>query len=158
MRNPAVRGASQSYLTSSGFLGEDHFYLKWFPIISALSRVAIGSDSLSTRTRTIEALFDIIKSGSHFFLFSYWKAIFKNAISPIFDDLVERYEDSGDVSESGTSKEGRTALWIQTLRLVVEMFTDSFEVISGENGELLTCVLQWILYMLGRRDEKVKAF
>jgi hypothetical protein len=129
--------------------------LKWFPIVSALSRVAIESESLSTRTRAIEAMFETNKNGSHLFAFNYWKAIVKNAISPVFSDLVERYENSGDVSDNTNSKDGSTALWIQTLRFAVDTFTESFETISEGNGELITNLLDWILFMIGQRDEKV---
>ncbi|KAI9353054.1 hypothetical protein DFJ73DRAFT_829294 [Zopfochytrium polystomum] len=150
------RAPSQPYLISTGTLGEDHFFLKWFPIISALSRVAINSDNLTTRTRCLETLFETLQAGRHLFSFKFWKTIVKNVISPIFDDLTEQYENAAEKHVEGFfPKEGSTALWIQCLRLTVELYTDSFTALSEEDGELVENLKEWLLSMLRRRDEKL---
>ncbi|KAJ3297374.1 guanine nucleotide exchange protein for ADP-robosylation factor [Blyttiomyces sp. JEL0837] len=157
--NSLVRSSTQPYLLPSGIIGEDHFFLKWFPILAAFSRVTIDSESLAVRTRTLDALFETLMAGGYLFNIKYWKAVYKNIIIPVFDDLREQYdglmEQDGGNSVSAAVKEGRSALWIQSLRLLVDLMTQSFATISSEGGEILSISLKMVLSMLKRRDEKL---
>ncbi|CAG8710289.1 3578_t:CDS:2, partial [Acaulospora morrowiae] len=68
---------------------EEQFFLKWFPVVSGLSRLVIDSKSQNVRNKALEALFDILKSTGHLFEINYWNKIFRNVILPIFEDLKE---------------------------------------------------------------------
>ncbi|KAJ3333063.1 Brefeldin A-inhibited guanine nucleotide-exchange protein 2 [Blyttiomyces sp. JEL0837] len=157
--NSQIRAPTQPDLRPSGYIGEDHFFLKWFPILSALSRVTIDSRSLAVRTRALDALFDTLKAGGHLFSPKYWKTVYKNILIPVFDDLREQYDNAvekeGGGSLSNANREGGSALWIQALRLLVDLMTESFESIAADGGELLATALSIISAMLKRRDEKL---
>ncbi|KAJ3192256.1 Brefeldin A-inhibited guanine nucleotide-exchange protein 2 [Irineochytrium annulatum] len=151
-----IPGKSQPYLLPNGIISEDHFVLKWFPILSALSRVVIDSESLLVRTRALDSLFETLRAACLLFDVKYWKNIFRSVILPIFEDLKEFAEgrDADETSTNPGSKEGSTSIWIQGLRLLVDLFTDVFDIVSGGGGGLVQEALDLIILMLKRRDEK----
>lgn len=138
----------QPYLMESGLVSEEHFYLSWFPILSAFSRVVCESDGVLVRTHTMETLFESLKCSGHLFGAIYWKAIHRNVISPIFDDLCE-----------SSNIESNAAVLILGLRLLVDLISLHFDIIIDRNEEstyeFLQQSLDSMVDMIGKRDEKV---
>ncbi|KAI8903979.1 hypothetical protein EDD86DRAFT_213601 [Gorgonomyces haynaldii] len=135
----------QAYLTEQGTISEEHFYLSWFPILSAFSRVINESDSVLVRTHTMETLFETFKSSGHLFEPIYWKAIQRNVISPIFDDLYET---------DPQSQEARAAVLILGLRLLVDLVSVHFDLLVSFT-DFLEKSLDRMVLLMGNPDEKL---
>ncbi|KAJ3202735.1 guanine nucleotide exchange protein for ADP-robosylation factor, partial [Dinochytrium kinnereticum] len=169
MSTTSSRTPTQPYILPTGIISEDQFVLKWFPILSSLSRVTIDSSSLTVKTRALDALFETLRSASRFFDVKYWKNIHRSVLLPIFEDLREHTRDEGDngekdaatlVSEAEVAgialpKEGSSAIWIQGLRLLVDLFTDVFDVVAGSDTGIVADVLNLSIAMLKIHDEKL---
>ncbi|KAJ3097757.1 Brefeldin A-inhibited guanine nucleotide-exchange protein 2 [Phlyctochytrium planicorne] len=155
-----ARAPTQPYILPTGIISEEHFVLKWFPILSSLSRVAGDSENLNVKTRALDALFETLRSAGRFFDSKYWKNIHRSVILPIFEDLKEfsrsEAESTSDKLPQAISlpKEGSSAIWIQGLRLIVELFTDVFDIVAGDTG-IVADVLNLSVSMLKIRDEKL---
>jgi brefeldin A-inhibited guanine nucleotide-exchange protein len=109
---------TQPYLLLNGCISEEHFYLSWFPILSAFSRVVTESDDLLVRTHTMEILFEIFKTSGPLFDAPYWKKISRNIVNPIFDDLNDQ--------EAASARESNSAVLIHGLRLLVSLVSEHF--------------------------------
>ncbi|CAG8691174.1 2151_t:CDS:2, partial [Cetraspora pellucida] len=94
---------------------EEQFFLKWFPVVSGLSRLVIDSESEDIRNKALETLFEILKSTGHLFEINYWIKIFRNAIIPIFEDLKEPTL-SQQSSTIDKRPETTLEIWVQTIR------------------------------------------
>ncbi|KAJ1330546.1 hypothetical protein BSLG_009308 [Batrachochytrium salamandrivorans] len=151
----------QAYLMANGCVSESHFYLSWFPIFSAFSRVIIESDGVLVRTHTMETLFDMLRTSSHLFDSKYWRTIHRNIISPIFEDL-------SDPATEPVSGEANSAVLILGLRLLVEMISLHFDLlvrgsVSGDKAsdtggqEFVQNSLERMLFMMGKKDDKLAA-
>ena len=147
-----------------GFVSEEQFFLKWFPILSALSRVVIDSGSSAVRGRALDALFDVLKVAGHRFEGKYWKSIYRSVVLPIFEDLRDPSVISDRKASLVNQKEGLQAVWIQTLRQLVDLVTVSFEKVTVQSDRtamldkfegLFQGVLDLTVSMLERRDEKL---
>ncbi|KAJ3056406.1 Brefeldin A-inhibited guanine nucleotide-exchange protein 2 [Rhizophlyctis rosea] len=145
----AQRSGSVPYLLPSGIVSEDQFYLKWFPILSAFSRVIIGSKSAAVRTRATDALFDTLRDAGHLFESKYWMKIFGSVVAPIFEDLRDPME------LNGNKKEDSSAVWIHGLRLLIDLTSSFFDKLVGDGGEVMRGVLDLMTGMLERKDEKL---
>jgi brefeldin A-inhibited guanine nucleotide-exchange protein len=110
--------SSQPYILPNGCISEEHFYLSWFPILSAFSRVITESDGVLVRTHTMEILFEILKSSGRLFDAPYWKKIARNIVNPIFEDLNDQ--------EINIGRESNSAVLIHGLRLLVSLMTEHF--------------------------------
>ncbi|TPX34634.1 hypothetical protein SmJEL517_g02669 [Synchytrium microbalum] len=155
---------AKSVPAALGFVSEEQFFLKWFPILSALSRVVIDSDSSAVRGRALDALFDVLKVAGHRFEGKYWKNVYRSVVLPIFEDLRDPTSLSGRKASLGSQKEGLQAVWIQTLRQLVDLVTVSFEKFTLQSDHaamldkfegLFQGVLDLTVSMLERRDEKL---
>lgn len=127
------------YLLKNGKVSEEHFYLSWFPILSALSRVVTESDGMLVRTHTLESLFETLRSCAPLFEPSYWKAIQRNVISPIFDDLSE-----------SITQETNVAVLILGLRLLADLLSTNLERL-----DFLKDSLSRMVKIMGEHDEKL---
>lgn len=141
---------------------EEQFYLMWFPILSALSRVVIDHNSPVVRGEATDALFSVLKQSGHLFDLTMWRNIRRSVILPIFEGLSgsggEDFEnESGD--ESGplarwaaapTSEEA--AIWVQGMRELVDLAAALFLRLT-EPLELVRIVLDLVVPMIGRRNE-----
>ncbi|KAI8846695.1 hypothetical protein BC829DRAFT_445129 [Chytridium lagenaria] len=149
----------QPYILADGTVSEEHFVLKWFPILSSLSRVAIDSESLNVKTRALDALFATLQSASRFFDVRYWKNIHRSVLLPIFEDLKEQHRGQGEggdeESSVGRVREGSAAVWIQGLRLLVDLVTEVFELVAGGDVGIVKDVFDLSVSMLKIRDEKL---
>ncbi|KAJ3071312.1 Brefeldin A-inhibited guanine nucleotide-exchange protein 2 [Podochytrium sp. JEL0797] len=162
---PTNRTTSQPLLMSSGVISEEHFFLKWFPIFSALSRITMGSNNLAVRTKCIEALFEVLSQCIHMFDLKCVRSIYRSAILPIFDDLKEQFDKhesgddsasvSGSVAEAGP-KQGSATIWILGLRLTIDLFSENFMKIAGDPATI-SSILDIALSMMKRRNQTLVA-
>ncbi|TPX46167.1 hypothetical protein SeMB42_g03807 [Synchytrium endobioticum] len=150
--------------TALGFVSEEQFFLKWFPILSALSRVVIDSESSVVRGRALDALFDVLKVAGHRFEGKYWKNVYRSVVLPIFEDLRDPSAVNGRKGSLGTQKEGLQALWIQTLQQLVDSVTVNFDKLTAQSDRvgmldkfegLFQGVLDLTVSMMERRDDKL---
>ena len=128
--------------------------MKWFPILSSFSRVIIDSEGTEVRAKALESVFEILKSSNHIFDSKYWKLIFKRIILPIFEDLKDQHDGKKE-SKSDSNKLDHSSIWIQGMRMLVDLVTDCFEKISENDLDVVTSVLDLITALLKRRNEKV---
>ncbi|KAI8829868.1 hypothetical protein BJ741DRAFT_538187 [Chytriomyces cf. hyalinus JEL632] len=153
--------ASQPYMLPSGLISEEHFFLKWCPIFSAFSRVALGSTNMDVRTKCIESLFEVLNMCIHLFDLKCVRAIFRSAILPIFDDLKDQRDKAeddldGSGQQSDPLKEASGTIWILGLRLTVDLFSENFSQIAMDH-EIVANVLSIAHSMMKRRDNTLVA-
>ncbi|KAJ3093577.1 guanine nucleotide exchange protein for ADP-robosylation factor [Physocladia obscura] len=156
-----IKSAIQLHLLFSGIISEENFFLKWFPIFSAFSRVSMGSNNPSVRTKCIESLFEVLSQCIQFFDLKCIRAIYRTAILPIFDDLREQFDkfesdDNISQSEESISKQGSVTIWILGLRLTIDLFSDNFIKIAAD-PETISSILHIALSMMQRRDQTLVA-
>ena len=142
----------QPYLLSNGHISEEHFYLSWFPILSAFSRVVNESEGTLVRTHTMEILFETLKVSGKLFEGSYWKSIYRNVIAPIFEELHD--------PEIVTIRESNSAVMILGLRLLVQtisnLFPDfSLATDSLDRNEFLQSSVDTMVNMMTKTDAKL---
>ncbi|KAJ3010196.1 Brefeldin A-inhibited guanine nucleotide-exchange protein 1 [Thoreauomyces humboldtii] len=171
---------SQPYLSVNGLVSEDHFFLKWFPILSAFSRIIIDSESVTVRTRAMDALFETLRTAGAVFEPGYWKNIQRSVILPIFAELGRSGGDDDDDDDDGANSDAEagagttegppapqrrrpqrsqkdpnvTAIYIHGLRLYIDLATTYFTTLST-NPDLLRSVFDLLVGMLTKRDEKL---
>ncbi|KAI8899412.1 hypothetical protein BC833DRAFT_647915 [Globomyces pollinis-pini] len=145
---------TQAYLLPNGCVSEEHFYLSWFPILTAFSRVVTESEGVLVRTHTMEILFETLKTGGHLFDAPYWKTINRNIISPIFEDLSDPEETS--------LRESNSAVLIHGLRLLGQLVFTHFSLLTnlakgGDNSslEFLQISINRMIEMMQRNDDKL---
>ena len=161
----AIRSLMTPYLLPNGLVSEDHFYLKWFPLLSAMSRIVNDATSDLVRTSMIEMLFEVLKSAKQLFDVKYWKTIYRSILLPIFEDLKGENDDEemgrrrsiSPTRRSSTIRLDNTAAWPLALQQMVELFTFIFDTISASQDGLVLIdgVLGLVISMLGKKDEKV---
>ncbi|KAI9020592.1 hypothetical protein DFJ74DRAFT_633871 [Hyaloraphidium curvatum] len=130
---------------------EEQFYLMWFPILSALSRVVIDNTSPGVRGEATEALFSVLKQSGHLFDTGMWRNIRRSVVWPIFEGLGDRGGDEGDSTQPSTEE---AAIWVQALRELVDLAGALFLRLA-EPLELLRAVLDLVVPMIGRRNENL---
>ncbi|KAI8821421.1 uncharacterized protein EV422DRAFT_495953, partial [Fimicolochytrium jonesii] len=163
------RHAAQPYFSANGLVTEDHFFLKWFPVLSAFSRIIIDSESVNVRTKAMDGLFDTLKSAGAIFEVGYWKNIQRSVILPIFAELGRGSDDDDDdddetlggerptrvsIAKSTYKDPEMTAIYIHGLRLYIDLFTHYFTTLTA-NPDLLRSVFDLLVGMLTKRDEKL---
>ncbi|KAJ3411239.1 Brefeldin A-inhibited guanine nucleotide-exchange protein 2 [Chytridiales sp. JEL 0842] len=156
---------------------EDHFFLKCFPILTAFSRIIIDCESILIRTRSMECLFDTLKTAKGLLEGGYWRVVNRSVVLPIFEDLCvpssprkgpagekslvppqepeENDDATEEVEESAKGREGNSVIWVQGLRLLVDLYTECFDSMSDSVGEVIGSGLELMLAMLKKRDEKL---
>ncbi|KAJ3283292.1 Brefeldin A-inhibited guanine nucleotide-exchange protein 2 [Rhizoclosmatium sp. JEL0117] len=164
--NPPTRLVSQPFLLPNGLISEEHFFLKWFPIFSAFSRITMGSNNLTVRTKCIESLFEVLSQCIHMFDLKCVRSIYRSAILPIFDDLKEQFDkmETGSTEDFGgsnsgaetTPKQGSATIWILGLRLTIDLFSENFDKISSD-PDTISSILDIALSMMKRRDQTLVA-
>jgi brefeldin A-inhibited guanine nucleotide-exchange protein len=144
----------QAYLLPNGCISEEHFYLSWFPILTAFSRVVTESEGVLVRTHTMEILFETFKACGHLFDTPYWKTISRNIVSPIFEDLSD--------PDAAASRESNSAVLIHGLRLLVQLVTAHFPLFSKASPSGDTSTLDFMhssidrmIDMMVNPDEKL---
>ncbi|CAG8673236.1 3800_t:CDS:2 [Dentiscutata erythropus] len=133
---------------------EEQFFLKWFPVVSGLSRLVIDSESQEIRNKALETLFEILKSTGHLFEINYWIKIFRNAIIPIFEDLKELTLSQQSSSVIDKRPETSLEIWIQTIRSIVDIYT-IFHDIFVTKPEFLVELLDLLVALIKRRNERL---
>lgn len=139
------------YLNSNGLISEDHFYLKWFPLISAMGRVITDSVDNTVQTRMIEILFDTLNAVGLFFEIKYWKAIHRSVILPIFEDFKEFQDDK----KPGAATPANIAIWPVALQRLIDLFASILVNLTVDGLDLLQGLFELIVSMLSKRDDKL---
>lgn len=138
---------SSPSLDVRGLLEEEHFHLEWAPLFSAFSKVAINSRSVAIRTKAIETLYELLLECGHLFDCKYWKALHRNVLFPIFEDLKELGSDK-------SKRESNNTVWISGTRLWVECSTSFFsEILKGAGHEVIDCLLKMLVDMMAMNDD-----
>ncbi|KAJ3386305.1 Brefeldin A-inhibited guanine nucleotide-exchange protein 2 [Lobulomyces angularis] len=160
------------YTLPNGLISEDHFFLKWFPLVSNMGKVITDSEDNFIQTEMIKILFETLKGAVNLFELKYWKSIHRSIILPIFEDFKEnsnnRQKNSignssnaigndNQTSEDVERSQSNSGVWPQALQKLVDLFALLLEKISNsiEGLELLESVFELIISMLSKRDEKL---
>ncbi|KAI9144741.1 hypothetical protein BKA69DRAFT_732408 [Paraphysoderma sedebokerense] len=127
-------------------VGEDQFFLKWFPIFGGFSKIIIDSSSPNCRSKALEYLFNALTASGDLFESKYWKAIHRSVIVPIFEDLGE---------SDPRRKEGvNTTVWIQALKFLVDLYINHYRSLVSEL-EILEGILRVTTLFVGRKNENL---
>lgn len=64
---------------------EDQFHLKWFPVLSGLSRIILNASQPSIRSKAADQFFDILRVHGRQFSFGagHWKSILRSVVLPL---------------------------------------------------------------------------
>jgi brefeldin A-inhibited guanine nucleotide-exchange protein len=140
----AARQLASPYI-KGGIISEDHFFLKWFPLLSAMGRIITETTDISVQTLATEILFETLGSAAPYFEVGYWKKIHRSVILPLFEDSYQ--------SETTTP----TAVWPIALQHLVDLLGILLPHLASPGGvELIHSVLvDLVVSMLGKRDEKL---
>lgn len=95
---------------------DDVFYLKWFPVLSAYSRIALDSRSDVTQSQGLDNLFSTLHDTAPLFDTAYWKNIMKSVIRPLFENLEDEDMNGNTVrreSDSSRRPSERSSILIQ---------------------------------------------
>jgi hypothetical protein len=68
-------------------IGREEFFLKWYPILSGLSHVAIYQDNVVICGNAIKVLFEVVKQQGVMYSPEQWKKIVRAVIMPAIEDL-----------------------------------------------------------------------
>ncbi|KAI8617834.1 hypothetical protein BC830DRAFT_1239777 [Chytriomyces sp. MP71] len=151
---PETRGMNAS--TSSAQLPEDSptkmaasaddpNFRFLFPILFGFYEVTMTCD-LEVRARGLGYLFDYLKMHGTEFSRDSWEVIAKGVLFPIFDDLKLSRQDHRQIDEREDVTVWLSTTLVQALRLLVELFTVQFELLSfGVEGMLeilMACMSQ----------------
>jgi brefeldin A-inhibited guanine nucleotide-exchange protein len=140
----AARQLASPYM-KGGMISEDHFFLKWFPLLSAMGRIITETTDISSQTLATEILFETLCSAAPYFEVGYWKKIHRSVILPLFEDSYQ--------SETTTP----TAVWPIALQHLVDLLGILLPHLSSPGGvELIhTILVDLVVSMLGKGDEKL---
>ncbi|KAJ3338818.1 Brefeldin A-inhibited guanine nucleotide-exchange protein 1 [Gonapodya sp. JEL0774] len=155
----------ESETESPGMATEQQFYLMWFPILSALSRLVIDSPAQAVRISALEALFEVLGRTGHLFNPAFWRNIKRSVILPLFEGLGtisadNAYRDDDDQLKGVKTRKGsiipptESSLWIQGLREVVDLSSTLFESLR-DPLELIEVVMDLIATFVGKRNENI---
>lgn len=170
-----ARQLMSPYLQPNGLISEDHFFLKWFPLLSSLGRIINDSENETVRNQTIENLFETLKAAAYLFETKYWKQIHRSIILPIFEDFKESSLRRGSVTTTGGAIGGGSAAlttsqqlrdsansssWLLAIQHLVELYTDIFDRITGMSNsgmDIVHSVFDLVISLLSKRDERLAA-
>ncbi|KAI9205577.1 uncharacterized protein BJ171DRAFT_423031 [Polychytrium aggregatum] len=156
----STRTPSQPYFNANGTISEEHFFLKWFPVLTTLTRIITDSTSGQVRTKTTDILFDTLKNSGEYFEPSFWKKIHRGVLLPIFEDLRETKAQGSNGSARNSvavvSREANYAVWIYGLRMLVDLYSIYFDALMGQQDKgVIKSTFELINSMMCRKDEKL---
>ncbi|RUS13923.1 hypothetical protein BC937DRAFT_94598 [Endogone sp. FLAS-F59071] len=115
-------------------LEEEQFFFRWFPVVSALSRIVIESESPRVRSHALDTLFDILRSTGGIFETAHWRKLYRSVLAPLFEDLR---------SPESRRKHDMIGIWVQTLRQMIVLY-DMFYEAFASNPEFLDQIMDLI--------------
>jgi brefeldin A-inhibited guanine nucleotide-exchange protein len=83
--SPSAEVLMNPYI-QEGIISEDHFFLKWFPLLSAMGRVVSENADVGMQTLATEILFDTLQNSAVYFDGGYWTKIHRSVILPLFEE------------------------------------------------------------------------
>jgi len=92
----------------------------------------------------VETLFGLLRTSGRNYEVEYWRTIFRSVLHPIFEDLRE---------SDSRKYEVPSTIWIQALRLEVDLFTAFFSTLSTK--ELLSGLVELLLVFMGQKNENL---
>ncbi|KXN70491.1 hypothetical protein CONCODRAFT_17574 [Conidiobolus coronatus NRRL 28638] len=104
----------------SEFFNEDKLFLKWFPILSGLSKIVIDCPHPQLKSKALNQLFDTVKQCADKFSKEFWKALLRSIVAPIFDDL----RSTPSLSDSSSAT---TTTWSEAIENLVSLFRDHYD-------------------------------
>lgn len=118
-------------------LEEEQFFFRWFPVVSALSRIVIESESPRVRSHALDTLFDILRSTGGIFETAHWRKLYRSVLAPLFEDLR---------SPESRRKHDMIGIWVQTLRQMIVLY-DMFYEAFASTPEFLNQIMDLIALM-----------
>ncbi|KXS09402.1 hypothetical protein M427DRAFT_140918 [Gonapodya prolifera JEL478] len=149
-----------------GMATEQQFYLMWFPILSALSRLVIDSTAQSVRTSALESLSEVLATTGHLFSPVFWRNIKRSVILPLFEGLgtlnrqLSVYDEDDDNAKLAKARKmsmippTESSIWIQGLREIVDLTTSLFGTLA-DPLELVDMVMDLIATFVEQRNENI---
>jgi hypothetical protein len=92
----------------------------------------------------VDILFALLRSSGRTYALEYWRTIFRSVVHPIFEDLRE---------SDARKHEVPSTLWVQALRLEVDLFTAFFNTLSARH--LLAGLVELLLIFMGQKNENL---
>ncbi|KAK9719991.1 guanine nucleotide exchange protein for ADP-robosylation factor [Basidiobolus ranarum] len=109
--------------TDTATIEEERLFLKWFPLFSGLSRIAVDSPSSDVRDQALSILFDSLRSSGKLFDATFWSTIFRSVLLPLFEDLQD---------EGFQRREELIPVWSRAIDSMIELYSLYFDVLSTE--------------------------
>ena len=147
-------------------ISDDMFHLKWFPLLSGLSRVVRDCSTVRIRTKTVDLMFSILQSRGSLFSFEkgHWRTIIKSICMPVFEDMIA-------YSTLGTQEDGNamlrdlsmTSTWIQCIRRISDVVSSFYEPKEGtgegfrSNLDLVQTLLDLMVTLVGSNSENLSS-
>ncbi|KAI9298908.1 Sec7-domain-containing protein [Neoconidiobolus thromboides FSU 785] len=105
---------------------DDLLFLRWFPVLSSLSRIVIDAHFDSLREESLIRLFETLKLSGKLYSPNFWNSILRSVLLPIFDDVKLKVKNK--------SKESET--WVKALTLLISLFEEYYHDLAN-NMEFL---------------------
>ncbi|KAL1916268.1 uncharacterized protein VTP21DRAFT_5885 [Calcarisporiella thermophila] len=137
-----VEETEEAQAKSTKHLEEEQFFLRWFPVVSALSRVAIDGERPRVRAQSLETLFELLFAAGHVFDPTYWHKLYRNTLMPVFEEIRMGQKRSVEVA--------------QALRGWVNVFC-AFRTTLAREQELLAETLDLLVQMTRQNREDLGA-
>lgn len=142
---------------------EDSFHLRWFPILSAFSRIILDSRLESVRGLAMDSLFELLDSVAYLFEPSYWVKINRSIILPIFQEIGEKVdvashsnERSNNLQDDKFASSSNSSMLIHGIRLFINVISQNLEkLISSDGEDALRSLLNLMVEMLQIKDDKL---
>jgi len=122
----------------------DDFFLRWFPILSGLSRIVVDCEAPNVRKNALDSLFSQLRSGGARFEVTYWRTAFRSVLHPIFEDLKDPEAKKHEIPST---------IWIQALKNLVDLYS-AFPAVFSANG-MLDDTLELIMAFMSQKSENL---
>ncbi|KAI0239600.1 guanine nucleotide exchange protein for ADP-robosylation factor [Massospora cicadina] len=123
---------------------DDQLFLKWFPVLSGLSRVVIECHFDQVREAALTWLFDTLHRSGNLYSQDFWGSVLRSVLMPIFDD-VRGYAGKPHAIET----------WSRAMTLVVGLF-EAFYASLAPNHEFVQNLFELLAAMLApHRNERL---
>jgi len=122
----------------------DDFFLRWFPILSGLSRVVIDCETLSVRRKALDTAFGLLQLNGAKFDPTFWRTVFRSVLHPIFEDLKDPEAKKHEIP---------SVIWVQALKSLVEIYSIFPAVLSGHG--MLDSTLEYIMTFVTQKNDSL---
>ncbi|CAO3648932.1 unnamed protein product [Cunninghamella blakesleeana] len=120
--------------------GDDFLIKFWFAVLYGLKEVTMQSDDVEVRKRSLEYLFETLKTHGSTYTPEFWSTVSRQIVFPLFDDLNVDKRQQRNLSPEDLSVWLSTTM-IEALRNVVDLYTFYFDNMKE--------IMQHVLALLG---------